>query len=73
MFQIKIKKGEGNRNRKNSNIVHIKPNISVITLHVNRLNTPINTPILSDCIRMKQLYAAHMRYTPDIRTQKGWK
>lgn len=44
---------------KKCNTIDIKPNILVITLHVNRLNIPINRPNLSDYIRIKQLHAAY--------------
>lgn len=47
---------------KNCNTIDIKPNISVITLHVNRLNMPINRPSLSDYSRIKQLHAAYEIY-----------
>lgn len=41
-----------------------------MTLHVNRLNTPMNRPSLSNYIRIKQLYTAYMRCTLNTRTQK---
>lgn len=60
MAQIKARKKEKcGAYRKNCNTIDIKPNISVITLHVNRLNMPINRPSLSDYSRIKQLHAAY--------------
>lgn len=60
MAQIKsTKKKKCGAYRKNCNTIDIKPNISVITLYVNRLNMLIIRPSLSDYIRIKQLHAAY--------------
>ena len=40
--------------------------LSIITLNVNRLNSPIKRPRVDDGLKKNSLYAVHKRLTSDI-------
>ena len=50
-------------------LIHLKPMISIITLKINGLNTPIKRQIILDCIKKAktQLYATYKKSTLNIK------
>ena len=44
-------KNSGNKQKTNNKMVHLNPNLSMTTLNVNGLNTPIKRKILSEWIK----------------------
>ena len=75
-----VEEGEGKRernyknNQKTGNRMAISSYLSIITLNVNRLNSPIKRHKVTDWIKNKTLlYIAHKRLTSELKTHTDWK
>lgn len=62
------------RHTENNKMARVSPPLSVFTLSINGLNSPIKRDRLEEWIKTSfQLYAVYKRLTLDLRTHIGWK